>query len=150
MFAYLSYLRAYNGFPKAVKQYFDARLLHLGHIAASFGITAKPSEIRAELQANHAVDDELKLSRDTTQFRDHRRMEDIHKGPDTSAIGFGEEDGGSGGGRSKAPHTAHAAKSGYHSTLVSKQLQKTRDYHEIQKEKRKAIPKPFQFSEFDA
>ena len=151
MFGYLSYLRAYNGFPKAVKQYFDARLLHLGHIAASFGITAKPSEIRKELEQNHAVDDERKLSRDTTQFRDHRRMEDIHKTPGTAAIGFGEEDAEENGGRkARLPFTAKAAASGYHSTLVSKQLQKTRDYHEVQKEKRKLVPKPFQFSEFDA
>ena len=119
LFAYQSFLRAYNGFPRAVKQYFNPQLLHLGHVAASFGIDATPSEVRKRLNAEKLSKEERDIGRDRTRFEKHEKME-----VDT--------------------------KETYHSTLVSKHVKATKEYHIEQKEKARNMPKPFQFSEFDA
>lgn len=119
LFAYQSFLRAYNGFPRSVKEYFNPQLLHLGHVAASFGIDATPSEVKKRLQAEKLSKEERDIGRDTTRFEKHEKME-----VDT--------------------------KDTYHSTLVSKHVKASKEYHTEQRERAKMVPKPFQFSEFDA
>jgi ATP-dependent RNA helicase DDX31/DBP7 len=72
-FAYQSYMRAYSGYPRPVRQFFNVDMLHLGHIAHSFGLDEKPSELRKTLRV--LVKDERKLSRDTSRFKQGERME---------------------------------------------------------------------------
>ena len=43
--AYRSFLRAYAGYPRALKTIFNVRELHIGHVADSFGLKEKPSLI---------------------------------------------------------------------------------------------------------
>eukprot|EP00331_Platyophrya_macrostoma_P000514 CAMPEP_0176404840 /NCGR_PEP_ID=MMETSP0127-20121128/25_1 /TAXON_ID=938130 /ORGANISM="Platyophrya macrostoma, Strain WH" /LENGTH=762 /DNA_ID=CAMNT_0017783871 /DNA_START=32 /DNA_END=2320 /DNA_ORIENTATION=+ len=73
LFAYQSFIRAYSGYPRQVRHFFNADMLHLGHIAHAFGIDAKPSELRQKLRT--VVRDERKLSRDTSRFKRGARME---------------------------------------------------------------------------
>lgn len=73
LFAYQSYMRAYSGYPKPVRRFFNADLLHLGHMAHSFGIDEKPSELKKTLRG--LVKDERKIYRDTSRFKQGERME---------------------------------------------------------------------------
>lgn len=43
--AYVSYVRSYASYPKEVRHIFGFKLLHLGHIAKSFGLRDPPSQI---------------------------------------------------------------------------------------------------------
>ena len=120
LFAYQSFVRAYAGFPRALKQYFSQEELHLGHVANSFGIDAKPSDLRRKMRAGQLMKDERKLGRDTTRFAKQGDRMEI----DT--------------------------KETYHSAMVNKQLKHSKDWLEVQKEKNSAIPKTAHFTEFDA
>lgn len=73
LFAYQSYMRAYSGYPRPVRHFFNVDLLHLGHVAHSFGIEQKPSELRKTLRG--LVKDERKIYRDTSRFKQGERME---------------------------------------------------------------------------
>jgi ATP-dependent RNA helicase DDX31/DBP7 len=73
LFAYQSYMRAYAGYPKPVRRFFNVDLLHLGHMAHSFGIDEKPSELRKTLRG--LVKDERKIYRDTSRFKQGERLE---------------------------------------------------------------------------
>ncbi len=120
LFAYQSYVRAYAGFPRAVRQYFCQEELHLGHIANSFGIDAKPSELRRKMHAEKLMKDERNLGRDTSRFaKQGSRMElDV--------------------------------KDKYHSTMAHKQVKASKDWLEVQREKNIGVPKTATFTEFDA
>lgn len=67
LFAYQSYVRAYSGYPRAVRHFFRSEELHLGHIAHSFGIDDKPTELRKKLQS--IVKAEREIGRDTSRFK---------------------------------------------------------------------------------
>jgi ATP-dependent RNA helicase DDX31/DBP7 len=43
--AYRSFLRAYARYPSAIKTIFNVKVLHIGHVADSFGLREKPSMI---------------------------------------------------------------------------------------------------------
>lgn len=73
LFAYQSYLRAYSGYPKAVRNFFHQDELHLGHIAHSFGVDEKPSEVRRKLKM--VVREDRTVSRDVSRFKQGLKMQ---------------------------------------------------------------------------
>jgi ATP-dependent RNA helicase DDX31/DBP7 len=120
LFAYQSFVRAYAGFSRPLKQYFKQEELHLGHVANSFGIDAKPSELRRKMQAEKVMKDERSIGRDTSRFaKQGSRME-------------------------------LADKTTYHSAMAHKQVKVSKDWLESQREQKMGQPKTASFTEFDA
>ncbi|CAD2215352.1 DEAD/DEAH box helicase/Type III restriction enzyme, res subunit/Helicase conserved C-terminal domain/Domain of unknown function (DUF4217), putative [Angomonas deanei] len=124
-FAYQSYVRAYAGLPREIKNAYFNEDLHLGHVAHSFGIDKSPKEVQRELQ--QYIKEDRVLSRDnrkgTTSFTDNSRR------------------------KRQRVEVEHDER--YHSMVVQKQRKLTRDWAEKRKENSTKI-KPLQFSEFDA
>ncbi|RNF27622.1 ATP-dependent DEAD/H RNA helicase [Trypanosoma conorhini] len=131
LFAYQSYLRAYAGHSRELKaRVFNSDVLHLGHVAQSFGLDKKPSEVRAQLQS--FIREDRKVARGA------------------SSPGTQEEGRGSGGpGSRRRPKVEVRHDDRYRSTMVQKQRKVTRDWFE---RKRNEAPahKALQFTEFDA
>lgn len=165
LFAYQSYLRAYAAVPREIRhQFFDSRLLHLGHVAQSFGIDKSPAEVQQQLR--RYVQEDRRLA------RDHRGGQ-----PSTSSSTHGKRDSGKvrddeadeaeedpippstsqsgkvmlvGSANRKRARVEVSHDNRYHSTLVQKQRKMTRDWSERKREEDGPRIKPLQFTEFDA
>ncbi|CCD15725.1 unnamed protein product [Trypanosoma congolense IL3000] len=126
LFAYQSYIRAYAGHSRELKRlFFCSDLLHLGHVAQSFGIDKRPSEVRSQLQG--FIKEDRKLSRR----------------PLSDAAGEKDEK------PRKVPKLEMSHSDRYRSTVVQKQRKVTKDWYE---KKRAETPaqRHQQFTEFDA
>lgn len=53
-----SYIRAYAAVPSALRDVFHYRKLHLGHVAHSFGLRKKPSNLRGAFRASSTTQDD--------------------------------------------------------------------------------------------
>lgn len=169
LFGYQSYLRAYAAIPKDIRyQFFDSRLLHLGHVAQSFGLDKSPAEVQQQLrrfiQQDHALARNSKAMTITGrggsgsnpisgESASMRRMNDIveeeseWKGESGAVPLIGTK----GHNKQKLIRVAVEHEDRYHSTMVQKQRKRTRDWMESkQAEGGKNRVKPLQFTEFDA
>ncbi|KAH8605381.1 DEAD DEAH box helicase Type III restriction enzyme res subunit Helicase conserved C terminal domain [Trypanosoma vivax] len=127
LFAYQSYIRAYAGYSREMKRlFFNAEILHLGHVAQSFGVDKKPSELRTQLQS--LIREDRKVGRETfantERDRDGRPVKKLQ-------VEVNHDDR-------------------YRSTVVQKQRKATRDWYEKKKTEQAPAPRPLQFTEFDA
>uniref|UniRef100_A0A146LIA2 ATP-dependent RNA helicase dbp7 n=1 Tax=Lygus hesperus TaxID=30085 RepID=A0A146LIA2_LYGHE len=74
LFAYQSYLRAYAGIHRTLKQrYFRSSELHLGHVAQSFGIDKGPGEIQRELRSHIRADRSLGRSSQALKIQNNKK-----------------------------------------------------------------------------
>ncbi|EKF35339.1 ATP-dependent DEAD/H RNA helicase, putative [Trypanosoma cruzi marinkellei] len=131
LFAYQSYIRAYAGHSREVKtRFFNSDMLHLGHVAHSFGLDKRPSEVRAQLQS--LIMEDRKIAREASSFDTQERA----RGCDGPRIR-----------RKLQVEVRHDDR--YRSMIVQKQRKVTRDWFEGKKD---GVPKhkPLQFTEFDA
>ncbi|KPA73556.1 DEAD-box helicase-like protein [Leptomonas pyrrhocoris] len=128
LFAYQSYVRAYAGLPKQIKSLFFSTVLHLGHVAQSFGIDKSPSDVQRELQSF--------IREDRVLARDNRKG---------TVVNSHDEEGTN----RKRQRVELDHESRYHSMLAQKQRKLTRDWAEKRREESTKI-RPLQFSEFDA
>lgn len=174
LFGYQSYLRAYAAIPKEIRyQFFDSRLLHLGHVAQSFGLDKSPAEVQQQLrrfiQQDHALARNPKAMTTTgrggsshsgpisDESASMRRMNDV---VEEESEWKGEGDTGDiavpligtkGHNKQKLIRVAVEHEDRYHSTMVQKQRKRTRDWVESkQAESGKNRVKPLKFTEFDA
>lgn len=157
LFAYQSYLRAYAAIPKEVRtKFFDSRLLHLGHVAQSFGIDKSPGEVQRQLQSY--MKEDRQLGRDEKyRVRNATRDEPAEEGgeetvtPATSDRGQAVPlIGTSGNQQRKRQRVEVDNKDRYRSMLVQKQRKLTRDWVEKKRAEDGPRVKPLQFTEFDA
>ncbi|PWU94596.1 putative ATP-dependent DEAD/H RNA helicase [Trypanosoma cruzi] len=73
LFAYQSYIRAYAGHSRELKtRFFNLDMLHLGHIAHSFGLDKRPSEVRAQLQ--NLIMEDRKIAREASSLNTQERV----------------------------------------------------------------------------
>ncbi|EAN86814.1 DEAD-box helicase-like protein [Trypanosoma cruzi] len=131
LFAYQSYIRAYAGHSRELKtRFFNLDMLHLGHIAHSFGLDKRPSEVRAQLQ--NLIMEDRKIAREASSLNTQERV----RGRDGSRVR-----------RRLQVEVRHDDR--YRSMIVQKQRKVTRDWFQGKKD---GVPKhkPLQFTEFDA
>jgi len=70
--AYTSYIRGYSTKEKAVKHIFNARALHLGHVARSFALKEQPKALsKANRRDNNNTDND-QILKSTGEKRNHR------------------------------------------------------------------------------
>ncbi|XP_026736504.1 probable ATP-dependent RNA helicase CG8611 [Trichoplusia ni] len=50
--AYTSWVRFYSGYPRDVKEYLDAKQLHLGHAAKAFALRDAPATLARRVKSN--------------------------------------------------------------------------------------------------
>ncbi|KEG14518.1 ATP-dependent DEAD/H RNA helicase [Trypanosoma grayi] len=126
LFAYQSYIRAYSGHSRELKRlFFDSDSLHLGHVAQSFGVDKKPSEVRMQLQS--IIREDRKISRETSS----RAVEEVNGRP------------------RKRLQVEVRNDDRYRSTVVQKQRKVTRDWYE-RKKRDEPTHRALHFTEFDA
>eukprot|EP00392_Amoebophrya_sp_AT5.2_P004579 g4587.t1 len=53
--AFLSWMKAYSTFPRALKPVFNVKALHPGHVATSFGLSEAPREIAAHYRKDSSM-----------------------------------------------------------------------------------------------
>ncbi|EAN88493.1 putative ATP-dependent DEAD/H RNA helicase [Trypanosoma cruzi] len=131
LFAYQSYIRAYAGHSRELKtRFFNLDMLHLGHIAHSFGLDKRPSEVRAQLQ--NLIMEDRKIAREASSLNTQERV----RGCDGSRVR-----------RRLQVEVRHDDR--YRSMIVQKQRKVTRDWFQGKKD---GVPKnkTLQFTEFDA
>ncbi|ORC85653.1 ATP-dependent DEAD/H RNA helicase [Trypanosoma theileri] len=127
LFAYQSYMRAYAGYSRELKRlYFNSDSLHLGHVAQSFGIDKKPSEVRAQLQGLIKAD--RKVAREASYLATEKETGRTQKKL-----------------RVEVTHDDR-----YRSMIVQKQRKVTRDWYDKKKSEEGPSHRALQFTEFDA
>ncbi|ESL12059.1 ATP-dependent DEAD/H RNA helicase [Trypanosoma rangeli SC58] len=131
LFAYQSYIRAYAGHSRELKaRFFNSDVLHLGHVAQSFGLDKKPSEVRAQLQS--FIKEDRKIAREASSLNTQEE---------------GKWSGGFSSRKKLQVEVCHDDR--YRSMVVQKQRKVTRDWFERKRNERPAH-KVLQFTEFDA
>jgi len=61
--AYQAHIRAYTTHLSTEREYFNVRLLHLGHLAKAFGLREAPAEVIAAAKRQRMKDAERKIRR---------------------------------------------------------------------------------------
>ena len=99
-YAYMAFVRAYSTYGKALKRIFNPKMLHLGHVAASFGLREQPQKIKdaqrrvSERDAEHRpggrfqkATGERKRGRESEKLTPNKRLQVLSKDNDMARPG---------------------------------------------------------------
>ncbi|XP_013183316.2 probable ATP-dependent RNA helicase CG8611 [Amyelois transitella] len=77
--AYTSWVRFYSGYPREVKQWLDARQLHLGHAAKAFALRDTPAALARRAKADPNLKKEKPVNRLTVREEEERKRPGFNK-----------------------------------------------------------------------
>ncbi|XP_053601512.1 probable ATP-dependent RNA helicase DDX31 [Plodia interpunctella] len=77
--AYTSWVRFYSGYPREVKQWLDARQLHLGHAAKAFALRDTPAALARRAKADPNLKKEKPVNRLTVRDEEEKKRPGFSK-----------------------------------------------------------------------